>query len=154
MFFYPGLSENIPHVWCSVTFWKNHPIQEFEVKTYYIFYIFVFDTWGHSFSEICSGRFDTSGSMIPLLVPEISPWVVFVPCTRTRRGEGIGYSSSWMLALYINVQCLYCIIWSVQWPVQRLEAIMICIVTADTLPPCCHKLVLLWTAEWKLLIYF
>ena len=37
--------------------------------------------------EIVSGRFDTSGSMIPLLVPEILPWVVLL------QGAGIGYSS-------------------------------------------------------------
>ena len=28
--------------------------------------------------ELVSGRLDTSGSMIPLLVPEISPWAFFV----------------------------------------------------------------------------
>ena len=41
----------------------------FVVFIYYIFF---------SSSELVSGRLDTSGSMIPLLVPEISPWAFFV----------------------------------------------------------------------------
>ena len=46
------------------------------------------------FSEFFLGRFDTSGSMIPLLVPEIWPWAFF--CDGRRSAGGIGYSSSWM----------------------------------------------------------
>ena len=48
-----------------------------------------------------SGCFDTSGSMIMLLVPEISPWDSL--CDRRARaaGGGIGYSSSWILPLRI-----------------------------------------------------
>ena len=41
-----------------------------------------------------SGRFDTSGSILPLSVPEISPCDGFCD-GRAGRG-GIGYSSSWV----------------------------------------------------------
>ena len=34
--------------------------------------------------KLVSGRFDTSGPIIPLLVPEISPWIVFVTGGRTK----------------------------------------------------------------------
>ena len=54
------------------------------------------------FSRNFSGCFDTSsGSMILLLVPEISPWDSL--CDRRARaaGGGIGYSSSWTLPLRI-----------------------------------------------------
>ena len=52
----------------------------------------IFFNFSQIFPRFCSGCFDTSGSMIPLLVPEISPWRLFV----TEDGRGIGYSRSWI----------------------------------------------------------
>ena len=59
-----------------------------------IFGIFFFN-FEFSYSEFFSGRFDTSGSMIPRLVPEISPLDAF--CDVVGVGVvGIGDSRSWI----------------------------------------------------------
>ena len=52
-----------------------------------------------SYSEFVSGRFDTSGSMIPRLVPEILPLDAF--CDLVVAGVGIGDSRNWTRCTYI-----------------------------------------------------
>ena len=50
----------------------------FELFVFYVFFFFLF------ISRTFSGRFDTSGSLIPLSVSEISGCEAFLTCTRTR----------------------------------------------------------------------
>ena len=53
-----------------------------------------------------SGRFDTSGSMIPLSVSKISALDGFCDGRGRAAGRGIGYSSSWILTAHILYQQL------------------------------------------------
>ena len=54
-----------------------------------------------NFVRIFSGRFKTSGSLIPLVVPEISSWTVFV--TRTRTAEELGILVVGFKQIYTNL---------------------------------------------------
>ena len=65
-----------------------------------IFYLFLFFFLQFSYSEFVSGRFDTSGFMIPRLVPEISPLDAFCEA-EVLVVVGIGDSRSW---IYIDSQ--------------------------------------------------
>ena len=47
--------------------------------------------------QIFSGRFDTSGSMVPRLAPEISPLDAFCDTAGAAVVVGIGDSRSWMV---------------------------------------------------------
>ena len=53
---------------------------------------------------IFSGRFETSGSMIHLLVPKISPWAVFV---KERTRKSIGFSCSVGYTVGTVVVCIF-----------------------------------------------
>ena len=55
------------------------------------------------FLELFSSCFDTSGSMIPLLVSEIPPCDAFCDVHQCS-AAGIGYSSSWIRCQKVNLQ--------------------------------------------------
>ena len=57
---------------------------------------FFFLNFEFSYSEFFSGRFDTSGSMVPRLVPEILSLDAFCDGAAAGAGAGIGDSRSWM----------------------------------------------------------
>ena len=58
------------------------------------FLAFFFLNFEFSYFEFFSGRFDTSGSMVPRLVPKISPFDAFCDGGAGGAGAGIGDSRS------------------------------------------------------------
>ena len=71
----------------------------FYFLSYFIdfFFQFLSSSFSNCLIQIFSGRFDTSGSMIPRLVPEISPLDTFCEVVVVARVVvGIGDSRSWI----------------------------------------------------------
>ena len=64
----------------------NSFIKNLDFLDFFLCLILIFKFCLNKFRFV-SGCFDTSGSMIPLSIPEISPWVVFVTRRRAAAAE-------------------------------------------------------------------